>query len=192
MMKNKLFYIIILFLVVACNHKEYLYQYPDFIIVGQKSGVGINYAEPHDTICDHFCYPTQTLSVDLNNDRIFDFEFVGDMSDWQCLSSGHNSLVIIPLENNSICVSASNPTWADSLLYLDTINNHRIWSDSTAIIYSYEWSTVGYHNIKGFWFNTNNYSIGVKISKDDHQYYGWLKVGSDELSRYALTIPYVQ
>jgi hypothetical protein len=191
-MKKILFCLIIILFGFSCSKQEGEYLYPAYILVGQNSGKGIHYVQSNDTICDRDCYPGQILSLDLNSDNVYDFDFKYEMSNPYMQSYGYSKFVIIPLGNNSVCVSNSNNTWVDSLLYNDTIDYNRNWLDSIALFSSYNWTIYDYTNIEGYWFHTNNYYIGVKIDMEDYQLYGWIEKKGLVIKRYAITEPYLK
>jgi len=204
-MKKTFLYLILAFLILSCNEKEDddqnnekegEYQYPSFITTGQNFGEGIRYIdiEPDDTMCDHYCYPYATKSLDLDNDNIFDFELKFEMSDPFRQSSGYSIFRITPLENNSVCVSGLNYNWVESLVFDDTIGYNSNWSDTTALLYSCYWYLEKPSQIEGYWYENDNYFVGIKIPKKDYQMYGWIDVDfhGPKIKQYAITIPYLK
>ena len=98
------------------------------------------------------------------------------------------------MENNSVCVSGLNYDWVESLVFDDTIGYDNNWSDSTALLHSCHWFFEKPSQIEGYWYENDNYFIGIKIPKKDYQMFGWIDVDfhDKKIKQYAITIPYLK
>jgi len=97
---------------------------------------------------------------------------------------------IIPLGTNSVCISKTNVHWVDSLSYNSIINETNNWSNSKATLWSNGSFIDGSKTYYGYWYNYDHIFIGVKIIKDDKQFFGWIDMKKNALRGYAVTVPY--
>jgi len=191
-MRKIIIYFISLLFLLSCNKIAQDKYYPSFIKAGQISGAGIKYFDfiPDDTL-KIIGYPDTleiTRDLDLDNDKVIDFEITLRISSPYMLGATSSSLLIKPLGLNSICVSKSNVNWVDSLRYNDTIYQNCNWSDSIALIYSHTRYINNDQCTYGFWYkNTTNYYVGVRILKGENQLFGWIDLKNSVIKQYALT-----
>lgn len=205
-MKKSFTILIAIFLFISCNeNKEDNKEdnkYLSFITAGQNNGIGIEYTDvvPDDDSLGFYPSPTtQTKFLDLNNDQINDFELILNTSAHITSSSKFAKLEIKPLGKNAVCTSILENNWVNDFTYNDTIGENSNWSDSTALLYYYYW-TMGDHgnpplikdslSIKGYWYDSDSIYIGVKISKNNIPFFGWIDMKKKLLRQYAITIPY--
>jgi hypothetical protein len=200
-MKKLVVLLTVILLISACDKEEQKTQetkYPVSIKAGQTTGIGIKYTDiiPDDTTLGYYPYPfDQYKYLDINGDSINDFELLLKRSDPGIMGMITAVLEIVPLGMNAVCTSATNPTWADSLKYNDPIDANTRWSDSTALLYDFLYLDdypYGTTFIKGYWFNTDAIYIGVKITKDDKQYFGWIDMKRNVIRQFAVTVPYLE
>jgi len=185
----------LLWLAISCNDDEAAYfTVYSFILAGQKDGNSTLYTDvvPDDTLKipgfpDNL---SMTKPLDFDNDGAMDVELYYSLSNPYMLGSGGSSLTIIPLDDNEVCTSDAEPTWADAIIFSDTINKSDKWSDSTALIYSYSWQVNGLYTSKGYFNNDDDIYIGIKLNKKGYSAYGWLSVNRAILKGYAATVPY--
>lgn len=200
-MKKLIVSLIVILLISACDKKDEKTQetiYPVSINAGQTAGIGIKFTDiiPDDNTLGYYPHPfDQNKYLDINGDSISDFELVLKRSDPGIQGMKTAVLEIIPLGMNAVCISATNPTWADSLKYNDPINANMNWSDSTALLYDYLFFD-NYPNpsvtIKGYWYTSNDIYIGVKINKDNKQFFGWIDMKQNVIRQFAVTVPYLE
>lgn len=182
-MKTKIFIILIL-LFSGCNDKLD-YRLNDYILAGQKDGAGIEYVDLipdiNCTIVDPWKKVDTTLNLDLNKDGINDFSFEGNMYDPGMLGMDFESIKIIPLLSNEVCINPET-YWLDTLSYSDTISADNNWTNDEALIYSYYWNMPVHTSIKGYWKGVqaaDRYYIGFKIISNNKIFYGWIGMKDD-------------
>ena len=135
-------YLILTFtlLIIACK-KEYkapIDRLLTSIKAGQTDGPGIRYMNivPDDTLLIEN-FPDNlfvTRNIDLDNDKIPDFELKYERSSPLMMGSSGVSLEIIPLGTNSVCISKTNANLVDSLSYNSIISDTNNWSNSKATL----------------------------------------------------------
>jgi hypothetical protein len=204
---KKLFLILTtFFLILSCHQKDDddvktpTYSYLTYIKAGQTNGIGIRYVDivPDDESLGKYSeYPLkQTKELDLNKDNIADFELISDLLDPGILGADSWTIEIRPLGMNSVCVIDSNNYWVNPLRYGDTISVQDNWSDSTSLLFDYNW-TMAYpekdiEHISGYWYNNDNIYIGVKIVIINNQLFGWIDMKKNVLQQFAVTVPYLE
>lgn len=189
-MKTRITAITILFLfLLSCNKEDSVYILKDFIIAGQKEGSGIQYndlmPDINCTIADPWEKTDTLINLDLNKDGIDDFSLERNMYHPSLLGADYESVKLIPLNNNEICI-APGTSWLDTISLQDTINLERNWTNEEALIYSYFWEYGGETYIRGLWKDVKEAHknfIGFKLSKDGKPYYGWIGMNSDTTFR---------
>lgn len=202
-MKKLLIILTLLILIIACK-KENIKEdkFLTFIKAGQTEGVGIKYVdfEPDEKLVSNNGYDA-FLKLDLNNDSIDDFELRYSS---MALGRHYNQYSqIIPLGNNFVCVSkiipSSGSVFVESLENGDTIGINNNWINSKAYLYHFNrtWqyfynpdTTIVTESFSGDWYNQNNIYVGVKINKNDKQFFGWIDMKDKVLRRYAVSSPY--
>jgi hypothetical protein len=193
-MKRQYLIIPFILLIFSCDNKEEHFNYLPYITAGQKEGIGIRYIniDPDDTL-NIIGYP-DTLefikSLDLNSDNISDFELKYNLSTPYMLGASSGSLRIIPLGENSICVSNEETHWVDSIAYNDTINKYNNWSDSTALLYSHTWFIDGSEYTSGYWYGDKEKYVGVRVLKGENSFFGWIDIKQNIIRQFAITEPY--
>lgn len=184
----------VILILISCDKNERDWNYVDYIFAGQENGSGIRYIDvnPDDTIrvIDYPEHLSTTKSLDLNNDKTPDFEFVLDISPPSNLGASASMLRIIPLGSNSVCVSMINGFWVDSLPFGDTINENIKWSDSTALIYSHIHVVSGQESTSGYFFEDYGNYVAVRVEKGGHSFFGWIAIKRTILKRFAVTVPW--
>jgi hypothetical protein len=175
-----------------------------FIKAGQTDGIGIKYVdfEPDTKLVVLNDYDSHIL-LDLNNDSIDDFEVLYKAPPGRG-GTFNRYTFLIPLGKNSVCVSKTITTWhspfVESLASGDTIGSNNNWSTSQAYLYYYHyWSTTGpdgkpltSESFEGSWYNHDNIYAGVKIIKDDKEFFGWIdvKMKGYAVRGYAVSLPF--
>lgn len=172
-------------LMVSCQHDEVKLTLDDYILAGQKTGNGIVYTDPEpDIICtivDPWAKTDTLINLDLNHDGINDFTLHGSMCHPSMLGADCESVSIVPLMDNEICINPAT-TWADTLVFNDSIGIRNNFANNEALIYSYFWQMGGTSSNNGYWrnvFDAGKYFIGFKIAKDEKAYYGWIGMNRD-------------
>lgn len=182
-------------IIVSCDKSGEDHNYPTYITAGQSVGPGIWYIdiEPDDTLKIINCVetPHTERDLDLNHDGIMDFRLEYKVSRCDALGGSWNYLGIVPLGNNSICVSREVSSWAEALYCNDTINENNTWSDSTALLFEHLfYITVGPVYDYGYWPQDTDIFVAVKIVRGEHSFYGWIDINKKILRQYAISIPY--
>ena len=205
-MKRKVLFIFLVSILISC-HKEDDINYPSFITAGQTQGDGIKYVdfEPDKKFVSYSNELKRHIILDLNNDGIDDFELVYDFP-WSWGLSFLRFAYVIPLGNNSVCISEKGERLLIEALELgDTIDANNNWLNSQAYLYAYSYQS-GFmapdatiyvnENYEGDWYNRDNIFVGVKIINEDYELYGWIDVAilKDEntgiLRQYSVTEPF--
>jgi hypothetical protein len=202
--KLLLFAVFVAAIICSCEKDSDSVYTDDYIIAGQVSGNGIDYHDPDPdlscTLSDPWNKTDTVIYLDLNSDGITDFNIHGSMLHPSALGGDWESVTITPLNTNEICIDL-NSGWLDTVPKNDTINQHRTWSDSTALIYSYSWMMGEPSETNGLWINVtteNTYYIGVMVYKNEIPYYGWIGMIRDatsfsfsyQISDYCILKPY--
>jgi hypothetical protein len=188
---------------ISCNRSKE-YEYLGQISAGQKEGVGIKYIAvmPKDTSLGYYPSPEiQTKKLDLNSDDIDDFELIYT-TNHEFQSHFFIRLEIKPQGENSVITISPDKSWADSIKLNEIIDNSKNWSDSTTLLFDYQYLTYTMPNfydttiIKGYWWKQENIFIGIRMKKNGHQYFGWIYLtvnktrGNVEFRQFAITKPY--
>ena len=169
--------------------------YPISIRAGQDTGVGINYVDfsPDLSFNLNPYLVNDSLYLDLDSDLVNDFKLVYYKSSPFQLGAILRYLTITPLGNNQICVHPSNTNLADSLVFNDPIDSTRTWSAATALLFRYSWTQAGYSTLDGYFLgNIPYYYVGLRLTKDQHDYYGWLFLNHAGIDRFAMTRVYYE
>ncbi|MBN1820359.1 MAG: hypothetical protein JW833_06565 [Prolixibacteraceae bacterium] len=202
-MKKIFLFILFASILISCE-KEIVIEYPSFIIAGQTEGEGIKYVdfEPDEKLGD--CDETYKacLNLDMNNDSINDFYlyYINDHS----LNHVYWYLCIIPYGNNSIYFSTITSPWgeiyfAEALLENDTIGVNSNWMNSKTYLFAKQQTTEWYSSplepvtttkSRGEWMSNQDIYIGVKITINEKELFGWIDMKSTTVFRYAITQPY--
>ena len=190
-MKNFIILIFLIFLIISCKIDEY----PTYILAGQSIGSGIVYIDvvPDDTLkIIDFPDKLEVIgSLDLDHDKINDFELTLWASSPWMLGAWCGGLEIKPLGLNALCVSGLHTYWVEPLKMNDTINQNRNWSDTTALLYSYcQYIGQTETTSHGYWYNQDHLYVGIKIVKGNHQFFGWIDLKGNVIRQYGITIPY--
>ena len=136
--------------------------------------------------------------IDLNNDRIFDFSLqrdsysftsdFGDCSSVRIQYNYFNNLAGYGECSNCVLGTAEvaklNPG--------DSISENQPWFKGAGMTYNYKWVLVsgssctvfnlGFEQgsyLLGNWLNAVDQYVGVRLFKDDHYYYGWVRMSVD-------------
>lgn len=183
-------------LIISCKkeNKAPIDRLLTSIKAGQTDGPGIRYMDivPDDTLLIEN-FPDNlfvTRNIDLDNDKIPDFELKYERSSPLMMGSSGVSLEIIPLGTNSVCISKTNANLVDSLSYNSIISDTNNWSNSKATLWSNGSFMDGSKTYYGYWYKYDHIYIGVKIIKDDKQFFGWIDMKANVFRRYAVTVPY--
>lgn len=175
-------------LFISCQKDDVDLKLCEFIRAGQKSGVGIKYKDLDPdincTIIDPWEDTDTLIYLDLNRDGTNDFCFNGSMCHPSALGGHCESLFIIPLHNNEICIRPMT-NWLDTIPCNDTINIECNWSNDDALIYSYYWIMGEPATEEGCWkivTTEDKYYIGCKIINDHKSFYGWIGMKRDTSS----------
>ncbi len=198
---------------ISCNDDKTIYH-PEYILAGQKSGNGIHY---HDFVPDLKCfianaYENQDTSVylDLNMDGTNDYIFYMEKGHPAEMGVGKTEFHLIPLQENEICAVPTeypNPAiepcmhssldWVDTITAYDTISSSMgYYSKTKSLIYRKTWVLSPYCNLtEGFWkdiYENNSKYIGIKLIKENKNYYGWIGLWRNEyvITDYAITQEY--
>lgn len=180
-MKRNILCIIIIqtILFSSCKKTDVNYILNDFILAGQKIGVGIEYfdfdPDINCTIINPWENTDTIIYLDLNKDGIDDFIISGTMYHPSMLGGDSENLSITPLLNNEICINPMT-NWLDTIPYLDTLDMESNWTNNEALIYSYY--RVGINSsTEGHWEDvttSDKYFIGFKIIKENKSFFGWI------------------
>jgi len=167
-----------------------------FIKAGQTDGPGIKYVdfEPDAKFAYGNDSYTEFLNLDLNNDSIDDFELKYYSFHFETY------LQIIPKGNNSVCFSKtlSVPDYAfvESLANGDTIGINNNWINSKAFLFTYYLSCytdydtgnrICSDSFSGYWYDHDHIYMGVKIIKNNKEFFGWIDMKGTTVRRYAIT-----
>ena len=190
MRKNRLPKILVLVLLLfSCDKYEVSYVLDDFIQAGQTEGNGIAYTDLvpdiNCTIVDPWVKTDTIIDLDLNNDGVDDFSIKRTMCHPSMLGGDCEDVIFIPLLNNEICVNPETG-WLDTLSYHDSINDNNNWTNNEAMIYSFYWVIEYEPSTEGYWQNVkeiNKNFIGVKIIKEEREFFGWIGMKSDTIFR---------
>ena len=142
------------------------------------------------------------LNLDIDNDSIDDFELVYNAYGYLSINYTRYSK-IEPLNKNnyvyrSEALSSDERNYAEALISGDTINNNSFWAKLTYLyqywritqMYNDPDTTVTSESHKGYWFDNDDIYVGVKIVKDDKEFFGWIDMRNKTVRRYAITQPY--
>jgi hypothetical protein len=193
-MKISYCFLVLVLIILSCDTDKD-YNYLTYITAGQEDGIGILYVdiEPDDTLRIFNCElePHSERDLDLNNDQVIDFRLEYKVSNCSALGGSWGYLGIVPLGNNSICVSKEESSWAEALYSNDTINENNTWSDSTALLFEHLWNIlVGPVYYYGYWRQDADIFVAVKIMSGDYVLYGWIDIKRNILRRYAISMPF--
>jgi hypothetical protein len=169
----------------SCNKNENKYVLDGYILAGQKIGKSIDYRDINPdikcTIVNPWINTDTIINLDLNKDGVDDFSIKKTMCSPSMLGTNCESVTIIPLKNNEICVNI-NTNWLDTLPKNDSISIINNWTNKESLVYSYLWVMDGETTTNGYWQKVNeinkNY-IGLMIQKADKKYFGWIGMKSD-------------
>jgi len=189
-LKNSLTVITVLLLFLCSCGKENTNRIlNDFIIAGQKEGPGIEYTDfmpdINCTITDPWEKTVTAIRLDLNKNGIDDYSLERNMCHPSMLGADCESVKLIPLNNNEICI-APETTWLDTLPLQDTIDLKYNWANEEALIYSCFREYGGETYSRGLWIDVRDSHknfIGFKLSRDQKSYYGWIGMNSDTTFR---------
>jgi hypothetical protein len=188
-MKINILFCLIVMVFFSCNKDDL--QYPDIIQAGQKSGNGVLFTDvvPDDTIYD------EEKSLDLNGDGIEDVKL--NSSHTTAAGFGDGGSWITPLGDNQIAMLEGSDSEIDTISFEQVIGPDLNWKSQKGVLYYYTYNqmTGGYTEGVWNWNNAQNKYIGVRIIKDNHVLYGWIReeisiVGSQKLFEYAITSGY--
>ncbi len=198
--------VLIIILAGSCKKNDVNHKLDDYILAGQKDGVGIHYVDVEPdinfTIIDPWHKTDTIIDLDLNNDGIADFSLKGTMCHPSQLGGDCEDVSIIPLLNNEVSINPIT-TWLDTIPYNDTIDVGNHWTNDETLLYSYLMIIPDDISTKGYWHNVylvSSYYIGFKIIEDDKPFYGWIGMKNDSTSRgfnfqitdYAILKEYVE
>lgn len=162
---------------IACNKEKNQAEivYPEFIITGETTGLGIKYSGViNDTL--FFDYPSSSLNrfIDMNDDGINDFElrFSGTASPGH--QNSKNS--IVALGESFLVVPVHEKEIADTISVNGKIDKDLNWVNDTCTLYNYYWDASGASSSSGLWNNVKNKYIGTKILVEDKTLFGWIRL----------------
>ena len=132
-------------------------------------------------------FRTDSFRLDLNNDGIYDFTFLGSYSADKCgdfldgLYAIDDSFLIAPAinSNNEIITDGAGKAFAiDSA---SAIATDSIWASTPQILLYGAAKAVGHcttllPDVQGYWLNASDKYIGLKFRKSNNVYYGWLRL----------------
>lgn len=168
-------------MIYSCNKSTNVeYILDDFLLAGNNAGIGIHYVDIDPDInveIENAWVDYDTLvDLDLNNDGIIDFKIKRLECSPSLLGADCDKIHILPIGDNEVGLDITTG-WLDTLSNNDTINIDNTWSSDTLTIYGYGKIMGELPNYFGNWGNVNlleKYYIGVKVRKDNKDFYGWI------------------
>jgi hypothetical protein len=169
-------------------------SYAAFIIAGSTSGPGIDFTDilPDDTL-DLSGHPDTLIKIqflDLNHDKIDDFEVLYQIASPTMLGGDYRYLYLTPLNNNSIAVNNQTDLWAEPILAGDTISSNNTWVSQKTIIYGNFFRIPDNHSYYGYWGTDSDKYVGVKIILEENELYGWIDFKRNVIKAYAISKSY--
>lgn len=216
-MKNILYKVLPLFLLflTACK-KDTVYILPESIVVGEKTGKGIDYVniEP-DIICPlPLTTGDTTIKLDVNRDGVDDFMFYRWTSNPLMMGYSKDEITFIPLTDGGIRVIPtkypdpviepcmhSSLDWVDTLTHSDTLTPVSYWTKDECLIHCSTLSVDACYLAEGCWTHVtheNEKYIGFMLIKENRCFIGWIGLYSNAdhnrfiITDYAITKEYCE
>src|SRR5690606_10349951 len=166
--------------------------YPGSILAGQTTGDGILHVDfSPELYFTGVPWPyNDTIYLDLDSNQVNDFMLKYTMSDPLTLGHTHETLDIIPLGTNQVCVSPNDSTLAEPLELDALIDDARTWSTESAILFHYSSSQAGGSTTVGHFNGPNDYYVGIQFNADGQVRYGWINTCTNCIEEYGITIAY--
>ena len=195
--------VLFLFCAFSCSKDEPRLILDHHILAGHHDGMGVQYKQWQPalecTIADPWTQTDTTIHLDLDEDGVNDFALLGSVCHPSLLGGDCEELKIAPLFDNEVCIDPITQ-WLDTLPHLDTISVANSWTNSEALIHSYNWVLLGDSIFEGHWTDVHtagSHYIGLKIRKNEKEHFGWLAMHRDTsasfsflLSEYAILREY--
>ena len=160
-----------------------------YILAGEQTGQGIEYTDLSPDI------NVEVVNAWNDNDTLIDLDLDGDgtidfkISRREChpsmLGADCDKMHILPLNGNEVNLDVTS-NWLDTLSYNDTINIDNDWTTDTLTIYGYGAIMGQPTNYFGHWkgvSSTDKYYIGVKVKKNNKNFYGWIGTKAETESK---------
>ena len=136
-----------------------------------------------DVIPDQTINHNGVYQLDLNNDAITDFNitytvaYPGPCSD---IAQLNYFIRITPANSNSTANDSINPLWPVKLDSNNIIGKNLIWKrDPNQLLFSMTWQCPSEYWVgdgDGYWINTQDNFLPLKLRLAGHTYFGWLGI----------------